>query len=242
MINQLYLSKNSVIHRLNFWVKFVCFLMIYPAIVLFSRDAILPLAMILAFSFVLMSRIPLSVFWRQIRLYLLVYCVIFLLVAIVFAPGTIEGRLYQGFVFAVKMFNITVIGLLFTYVTDPIEFPTGLLMVRLPHKYGIALMVSYRMIPLVAQRLTNVMWAQKARGAEFSLSLTKIHLNLRALFSLLIPFISSSLEASVALTDTLISRGYSPDRRITLPPWRLTLNDGAVTSFFIVVLFFALQY
>jgi len=41
----------------------------------------------------------------------------------------------------------------------------------------------------------------------------------------MVPILHSTLETSVKLSDTLISRGYDPDGRITTPPNKFKKGD-----------------
>ena len=54
-------------------------------------------------------------------------------------------------------------------VTNPIEFPMGFLQVGIPHRFGVTLMVGYRMMPLLSKKISTIIDAQKSRGAEFKL-------------------------------------------------------------------------
>jgi energy-coupling factor transporter transmembrane protein EcfT len=225
MIDQLYLQKQSVIHDLNIWSKFICFLLILPTAILFGNETTLFAATLMCLVLVVLSRIPIRIMWKQVRLYVLTYILLFIPAAILLGTGTYWFRLEEGLIFAVKMTDVTFLGLLFAMTTDPIELPLGLLLFKLPHKYGITLMVAYRMLPLIGDKLTCVIRAQKSRGADFNVSLRRLPQNFRALISLLVPLVSSSLEASEGLADTLIARGYSPKRRITIPPVTITIRD-----------------
>lgn len=109
-------------------------------------------------------------------------------------------------------------GLLFVESTKPIEIPQALVRSRVPHKYGMALMIGYRTVPLIASRMQAIIMTQRGRGAQWSWHLRSLHRMPRMLLALMVPAVYSSLEISMALSDTLYVRGYRPDRPISLPP------------------------
>lgn len=225
ILSYLYLQKPSWVHSLNFWTKFICLLLIFPIIILFANSYILVVATVLCIILVKASHISMPEMWDKVKFYILAYTLIFIPIAVLWGTGRLESRLQQGLIFALRMTDVTMLGVLFAIVTDPMELPLGLIQLRLPHKYGVALMVAYRMLPLMTEKMTNILRAQKSRGADFRVTVRRLPQIAKSGMSLLIPLISSSLDASVALADTLIARGYSPQRRITVPPRRFKVFD-----------------
>jgi energy-coupling factor transporter transmembrane protein EcfT len=131
-------------------------------------------------------------------------------------------------------------GILFSLITNPIEFPTGFMQIGIPHKFGVTLMVGYRMMPLLSNKINTVIDAQKARGADFKFRLNKISDFFTRIFSLIIPIIHSTLETSVRLSDTLISRGYDPDGKITKPRTVFSIPDFLIIGISILILVISL--
>jgi len=65
-----------------------------------------------------------------------------------------------------------------------------------------------------------------------------LKLNIRTLpeliprfISLMVPILHSTLNISVEISDTLISRGYNPDGRITIIPSKFKTGDYALFLF-----------
>jgi energy-coupling factor transporter transmembrane protein EcfT len=96
------------------------------------------------------------------------------------------------------------------------------------------------MMPLISNKISVIVAAQKARGASFRFSLSKIELFFKQLFSLIIPILHATLEMSVRLSDALISRGYDPDGKISYPTNKWGFYDYGLT--FISLFVFGLSF
>ncbi len=227
-MQSLYVHAASPVHRLNFWTKFLALLLFLPLAAFLAKPVfMLLLAGVLAAMLVL-SRIGVGKFWRLARLYVISISFGVVVLSLLFSPGQLQERLLVGAVLAARFALLISFGMLFSAVTNPIEIPTGFLQARLPHKYGITLMVGLRMMPLLAGKIQTVIDAQKARGASFRLTPWKLPQLASRFAALLVPILHFTLETSVQLSDTLISRGYNPEGRITRPPLKLSWLDASL--------------
>jgi energy-coupling factor transport system permease protein len=226
VFEQLYLERGSILHRLDFWTKLLCLLVVIPvATFLAPLWVLLPISLCFVLL-VLLSKIELRLFWSSVRLYWVWLTVAVMVLSMVFSAGALLNRAIVGSVLSAKFAILIGLGVLFSMITDPMEIPIGLLRARIPHRYGVVVMVAFRMIPLITDRLNNVVVMQKARGARFRLSVLGLPRFARELASLAIPAVYLTLEISVGLSDTLLARGYDPSAHaITIPPARLTLFD-----------------
>jgi len=240
MIKQLYIQKASIIHELDFWTKFLCFLLLLPLSAFIAPAKLLPLLVLVFIILLLASKIGLEKFWQNTRLYHIPITIGVILLSLAFSPGILQERFIYGLILAIRFILLISFGVIFSMVTNPIEIPGGFLRARLPHKYGITLMVGYRMIPLISDKISTIIDAQKARGAEIKLSLKNLPKLAPLVASLMIPILHSTLETSVRLSDTLISRGYNPEGKITVPPGRLKKEDFVFLFISIIILILAL--
>lgn len=242
MIKQLFIQKASIIHELDFWTKFLCLLLLFPLSAFIAPIKLLPLLLIIFLAFLMISKIGIEKFWENTRLYHIPITVGVTLLSLVFSPGDLQTRFIYGAILAIRFILLISYGVLFSMVTNPIEIPGGFLRARLPHKYGITLMVGYRMMPLISDKISTIIDAQKARGAEIKFSIRNLPKLFPVLASLIVPILHSTLETSVSLSDTLISRGYNPDGKITVPPTRPGLIDFFIlaTAFLILLFTFLL--
>ncbi|MBI4099589.1 energy-coupling factor transporter transmembrane protein EcfT [Candidatus Microgenomates bacterium] len=236
-MTETFISRQSVIHGLNFWTKFLCLLLLLPLTTFISLAKFLPIIALVFFGILFLSRIVLKKFWLLTRGYVIGITVGVTLLSFFFSPGTLEEKLLLGFVLALRFVLLITFGLLFSVVTNPIEIPTGLLQAKIPHKYGITLMVGYRMMPLLSQKIEAVINAQKARGANISFSPANWPRLPLVAASLVIPILHSTLETSVRLSDALISRGYDPEGKITVAPTKFSFPDILVFTVSLATLF-----
>ncbi len=240
MIKQLFVQKASMVHDLDFWTKFLCLLLLLPLSAFITSIKFLPLLVIIFLAFLFLSKIGLEKFWQNTRLYHIPITIGVVLLSLVFSPGFLQERFLYGAILAIRFILLISFGVLFSMVTNPIEIPGGFLRAKLPHKYGITLMVGYRMMPLISDKIATIIDAQRARGAEIKLSFKNLPKLAPIAVSLMVPILHSTLETSVRLSDTLISRGYNPDGKITVPQTRLGILDVflLITSLLILVLAF----
>jgi energy-coupling factor transport system permease protein len=226
VFEQLYLERGSIPHNLDLWTKLLCLLILLPVATFMGPPwTLIPISLYLLLLIGL-SKLPVRIFWRQVRLYYVVLTVAIMILSLVFSVGNLPSRAIIGLVLSARFGALIGSGVLFAMITDPIEFPIGLLRAKVPHKYGVTIMVAYRMMPLLANRVTGVVQVQKARGARYSLSLSSLPRLASELMSLMVPVVYSTLEASVGLSDTLLARGYDPNApTITIPPTHLKKWD-----------------
>lgn len=241
MIKQLFVQKASVIHDLDFWTKFLCLLLLFPLSTFIAPVKFLPLLIAIFIAILLLSKIGLEKFWQNTRLYHIPITIGVVLLSLVFSPGVLQERFLYGAILAIRFILLISFGVLFSMVTNPIEIPGGFLRAKLPHKYGITLMVGYRMMPLISDKIATIIDAQKARGAEIKLSLKALPKLPPIFASLLVPILHSTLETSVRLSDTLISRGYNPDGKITVPRTKLGILDVFLLIGSLLILVFAFR-
>jgi energy-coupling factor transport system permease protein len=141
-----------------------------------------------------------------------------MLSSIFFITGPLDNRIILGSILSLRFIILIGLGILFAIVTSPIEIPTALMQAKIPHRYGIVMMVAYRMMPIMQQKMEMIKIAQQARGANTNLSLKHISLFYKSILALIVPLIYAILELSVNMSTTLLIRGYNPNGRITIPP------------------------
>jgi len=236
MIKDFYIPKSSALHDLNFWTKFFCFLLLLPLAGFLAPAVLLPIIIVLFIIFLTISKINFKKFWGLTKIYFIHITIGVVILSLLFSAGSFSMRLWEGIILALRFITLISFGMLFSMITNPIEIPGGLLKAKIPHKYGITVMVAFRMLPLISQKIKNIVDAQKARGADFKISL---QLPSHAI-ALMVPVLHSTLETSVKLSDTLISRGYNPDGKITIPPQEIKAADGLIAFLAIVILLISL--
>ncbi|MDD4989878.1 MAG: energy-coupling factor transporter transmembrane component T [Candidatus Pacebacteria bacterium] len=236
MIKDFYIQENSPLHNLNFWTKFFCFLLLLPLAGFLAPPFLLMVIIAIFIVLLILSKINFNKFWGLTKIYFIPITIGVIILSLFFSLGSLGQRLSEGLILALRFIALISFGMLFSMVTNPIEIPAGLLKAKIPHKYGITIMVAFRMLPLISQKIKNIVDAQKARGADFKIS---FQLPSHAI-ALMVPVLHSTLETSVKLSDTLISRGYNPDGKITIPPQEIKITDGVILFLSIAVLLISL--
>jgi energy-coupling factor transport system permease protein len=183
-----------------------------------------------------LSKIAFEKFWNLTKLYIVPIAIGIVLLGLIFYQGALIDRFKEGLILAIRFSILICFGILFAMVTNPIEIPTGLLKIKIPHKYGITVMIAFRMLPLISQKIKSIVDAQKARGAILEFSIKNFFKLPSRLMALMVPVLYSTLEISVKISDALISRGYNPKRKITIPLSKIGRIDIIVFSVSIIVL------
>lgn len=234
MIESLYTQRESPIQELNLWTKVFCLLLVTPLVAFLSSPMLLAVLFTYVFSLLLWSRLNLLSLCKQGWVFFVGMVLSVLILSVIFGHGNLSGRVQVGTLLGIRFSVVVLSGIFFSRITDPMEMPIGLMSIKLPHRFGVTLMVAVRMVPLIVRKLTIVTEAQRCRG--MSIGFLHLHRFPRQIISLAIPAVISTLEASVALSDTLIARGYNPYGRITYPPQRIGIIDGMVAGASAVIL------
>jgi len=240
MIRYVQVRGKSTIHQLDLWSKAISLLFFLPVSALLGNLVVVGLLCTVLIVLVWYSQVGFKLFWKSTKIYFLTIPTVIIILSIVTRAGSLETRILFGAELSLRFIVLIGFGILFAMVTKPIEIPKAFLRLKLAHRYGIALMVAYRMLPMLIDAAKRVMDAQKARGADFRLSIRTFFAWLHNLSALLIPLVYITLQVSVNLSDTLLSRGYSPSRKITVAPSKFDWRDWAMILFSTAVLLGAL--
>lgn len=105
------------------------------------------------------------------------------------------------------------------------------------HVFAMTISLALRFIPTLLDETERIMKAQASRGVDFQDG--KFKEKIRAIISLIIPLIASSLGRSIDLANAMIARGYDPDKKRTR--YRLLkFHRGDLFSFITVIIVFGL--
>jgi energy-coupling factor transporter transmembrane protein EcfT len=215
--------------KLDFWAKIISILIFLPLSAFLVQPKFLIFSLIALAVIFLALKISFRSFLQQSKNYIIPLTIGLMVLSLIFTPGDITSRLMVGTLLSIRFTLLISFGIIFSMITNPTEFPSGFIRVGVPHKYGVTLMVGYRMMPLISEKISAIVSAQKARGTSFRFSLSKTRLLFKQLLSLIIPVLHATLEMSVRLSDALISRGYDPDGKISYPTNKWSLYDYGLT-------------
>jgi biotin transport system permease protein len=192
----LYSPGTSLIHRAPTGLKLLL-LSVGAIVVSTIQDPLLlgSAALVVAVLFIV-ARVPAGAAARQIT------PILWMLVVVVPIQGLLAGWLVAGLM-AVRLVVAVALAALFT-LTTPVSsvLETFQRMLRPFHRWidgdrvGLLVALTIRCIPLLAEIVTEVLEARKARGTRGSLQ------------ALAVPVVVRSLYAADALGEALIARGF----------------------------------
>jgi energy-coupling factor transport system permease protein len=139
-----------------------------------------------------------------------------------FIPGDIAYKITYSLRIMFRFLGIVVSGILFSR-EDPNEFAHALMKVGLPYRYGMTMVLTFRLIPLFSSESMMIKKAQMARGVNLEGISSIINL-VKYTF---IPWIHSALERADSLTLSMEGRCFGIYRKRTFhKPSRFTYTDG----------------
>jgi energy-coupling factor transport system permease protein len=242
MFETLYFDRKSILNNLGFWAKFLCILVIPSILVFIAQPVILLIFVVFALLIILIGKLNFQQILKNLRYSLILFLSISVFLSVAFTPGLLKARIIIGLLISLRFIIALTLGLIFSMITDPVQIPTSMIRIKIPHRFGVMLMVAYRMIPLIIEKITSIVEIQETRGVNFSFSFKRIPNLIKNILSLIIPIVFSTLETSVGLSDTLLARGYNPySPTITVPPshfekWDIIMIFSSILLIFIVVI------
>jgi len=210
---------------IDFWTKFFSFLILFPVSGFVASVPNLYIVSGILAILLCIGRINLREMGKRGLVYILPLTIFILLSSLAFLKGNLYQKMMEGLILSLRFVILIGFGMLFALSTDLTEIPQAFFRVKLPHRYGMILMVAYRLWPLMLQKFEQIALAQQARGACFHLQLNRLPTFFKSLMALVVPLVYASLESSVGLSETLICRGYNPYGKITVPPRRYNFAD-----------------
>ncbi len=238
-MNNLRDYKSTFFDSTNFFTKFIAFLIVAPILCLISPIKYLFIFLIFFLVAIFLSKQSFK-FLKMVKIYILIAGSITIIIITSFGHGTFSERFTTSLIVALRIMSVISTGLFFSIIVTPKEIPQALINVGVPHKFGIVLMVAYRMIPITKKKIENIIIAQRCRGLSiriFPISFSRIT---TFLISIFVPIVYSSLETSIRFSDTLLSRGYNPDGNITYKKLKFSLIDFLVLFLFLGLLVISL--
>lgn len=145
----------------------------------------------------------------------------------------------------VRLMLMVALSLILTASTKPLDLTAGIEWYLSPiHFLGVntaawamVLSLALRFIPTILEDVQRIMKAQSSRGVDFKRG--KITVRARALISLVVPLVVSSLVRSDELGDAMEGRGYDPRSKRTRYR-KLTFHWGDLIALLLCAAFCAL--
>ena len=238
MESEVYLDRNTFMHRLDARTKIIIFLLIFVAVLLFDD----PLWM-LPVTFLVIVQLLNSgalINMRRIRYVLIVLTISSLLLWNLFSQGSTP--LFWFIEVESLKFSIARTLLILLMISDGIilisttrneELVLGLIRLGLPYRVGFAISTSLRLVPTIVASLQTISQAQRSRGLD--LDSGNLLERIRKFVPLLIPVFISTIRSTNIFGMALESKGFGAreDRTFYLE-LKMRPADYAVLTFAIL--------
>ena len=262
-----YTPYDTFLHRLDPRTKLVSMILIM-VMIFFSYGStwtnliVYGVLMVLIYILMKVAHITLKQLFRQLKLIWVM--MLFLFVINLFTvkeplelfgsvsftiPGLNWTIYYSAFIntfyIFVRLALMLSLTLILTSSTKPMDLTYDLEWILHPlkwikvpiHVFAMTISLALRFIPTLLDETERIMKAQASRGVDFQDG--KFKEKIRAIISLIIPLIASSLGRSIDLANAMIARGYDPDKKRTR--YRLLkFHKGDLFSFITVIIVFGL--
>jgi len=126
------------------------------------------------------------------------------MVALVFAVALFSFDLLIASVLSIRLFNLLNVSFVFFRTVSPEELGGALRKMGIPYGFAFLLTSSMRYVPLIGEKLRNIIDAQRSRGIDLRLRLK----NVPNFMALLMPLLAQSFVLSDELAMAMESRGF----------------------------------
>lgn len=209
-------ATETPIRKLDVRIRMLVLLFLLPGASFFAPYPIM--AVLVGAAALLVFLTGVTTFWRVSKLYVAFSVVALPLLSFATQSGPSVQRLLLGFELAIRFNLLVSFGIVFALVTGPNEMLQGMMKLRIPHRWGMLLVLGFRLYPLLLKRARERVEMLRARGFWPTLSIARPGRAWRTILLLGPAIALSALEAGVLLADTMVARGYDPRAPITVAP------------------------
>jgi energy-coupling factor transport system permease protein len=259
-----YYPAESVVHVLDPRLKIISLAVMMLVTFTISDAAAVGLHTTAVLGSVILSNVPLRVFYRGLRLFVF----LFLFTAVLhlfFTPGTpliqtdfpvpftvTEEGLARGGLISWRLLTVIALSSLLTYTTSPLSITRGLESLLAPlgrlrfpvQDFSLMMMMAIRFIPVLTDETDRVWKAQKSRGAD--LRRGGLRTRSSTLMSIILPVFTGLFKRADELAVALESRGYVPGKpRSAMYPLKWKSSDnialGLIITWAGIILFMVIS-
>lgn len=250
-----YMETQSIFHRLDPRTKLLSIFTIMLSFLLLETGISYLVATIFVFGILMISKIPVHVFWRGIKpilfilMFTFVYNVMFTQGTVIwswsFIELTVEG-LQNGTRFVWRIVLLILLASILTLTTKPLTLAQGLEKLLSPlsklnvpvEKFSLMIVIAIRFIPTIVQELDRIVLAQKARG--FDLTNLSFPKRMLSYIPILVPLLFTTIQRAEQLTYAIDARAYGNGKGRTsylhLKFQKLDFQVGGIAIIFALIL------
>ncbi len=225
-----YYPTDSVVHSLDPRLKITSLAVMMRITFAISDIATVCLHTAVVLGLVLLSGIPLKVFYRGLRLFVFLFFFTAVL-HLFFTPGTpvielttpvkitiTEEGISRGALISWRLLTVIALSSLLTYTTSPLSITRGLESLLAPlarlrfpvQDFSLMMMMAIRFIPVLTDETDRVWKAQRSRGADLRRGGLKVRS--ATLMSIILPVFTGLFRRADELAIALEARGYVPGK------------------------------
>ena len=187
------------------------------AAVLIARD---PFTLIVATCIVLIG-VPVMGLWKKV---VRSFPLIWPMLAMVFIIGWLFFDWQVASLLVIRLFALLTVSVIFFRLISPEEAGDALQKFGVPFEFAFILTAAMRYVPLIGQKIRNIIDAQRARGIDLRPRIK----NIRNFIALLMPLLVQSFLLSDELALAMESRGFGCRGRSSLRKYRLTAKEYGI--------------
>lgn len=222
-----YFPTGSFVHKTDARTKIL--LLILWIVILFTAGNFYALGLCLLWVCLLMivSKIPLKMYLRNIKAVWLVVLFTSIINALYVHSGKIlvsfwiitvtTGGISRAVFMSTRIVLLILLSAMFSYTTKPTEITDAIESLLSPlrifglkegvHILAMTMTIALRFIPTLIDETNKIMSAQKARGADFESG--SLMQRIKAMLPILIPLLISSVRRAYELAEAMESRCYN---------------------------------
>jgi energy-coupling factor transport system permease protein len=158
------------------------------------------------------------------------------MLGLVFVIAFFSFNLQTACLLAIRLFNLLTVSFVFFRTVSPEEMGAALHKLGVPYGFAFILTTAMRYVPLIRQKIRNIIDAQSSRGIDFRPRLR----NAGNFMALLMPLLAQSFVLSDHLALAMESRGFGRKGRSSRRQFDLTFLDWVLmVGALLVLLLFA---
>ncbi len=236
-----YYPAKSVLHRLDPRVKILSLTAFLVLVFCTSNFYSLALVTASVFTIVLMSAVPLRLYFKSLKMILFIVLITSFL-NLFYGTGdpiyqlwifkvTLSG-IYNAIFVTVRIFCLILVSSALTFTTSPTDLTDALERLMKPltifkikvHEIAMMMTIALRFVPLLLEETDKIMSAQKARGADMESG--NLLARVKALVPVLIPLFVSAFRRAYELAVAMECRCYQGGQgRTRMKQLRLGARD-----------------
>jgi energy-coupling factor transport system permease protein len=158
------------------------------------------------------------------------------MLGLVFVIAFFSFNLQVALLLAIRLFNLLTVSFVFFRTVSPEEMGATLNKIGVPYAFAFILTTAMRYVPLIRQKIRNIIDAQSSRGIDLRPRLR----NVGNFMALLMPLLAQSFLLSDELALAMESRGFGRKGRSSRRHYDLTFWDySLMVAALLVLLLFA---